>query len=84
MRSNAKRTGGGDVITVAILINGHPLMARSASNKGESHNGLTAYHVDDGSVVFHKQEDGAVALAMSYAEELGSEPEETGEVRFLN
>jgi len=25
-----------------------------------------------------------VALAMSYAEELGSEPEETGEVRFLN
>ena len=42
-----------------------------------------------GGVKFNKSKatekiDGAVALAMSYAEELGSEPEETGEVRFLN
>ena len=64
------------MITVAILINGHPLMARSASNKGESHNGLTAYHVDDGSVVFHKQEDGAVALAIELLKTIKEKPDE--------
>lgn len=52
------------MLTVAILINGQPIMARSAVNTGEAHNGRAGYQVDDGSVIFHKPEDGAVVLAI--------------------
>lgn len=52
------------MITVAILINGNPIMARSATNQGEAHNGNCGYLVDDGSVIFHKPGDGAVTLAI--------------------
>jgi hypothetical protein len=52
------------VITVAILINGHPIMSRSAVNKGERSDGMTRYSVDDGSELFHRREDGAVPLAI--------------------
>lgn len=52
------------MITVAILINGQPIMARSAVNKGDVNDGYTRYEVDDGSTVFHKREDGAVPLAI--------------------
>ncbi len=52
------------MITVAILINGNPLMARSASNTGrEDSKGRTVYACDDGSAIYHHDEDGAVALA---------------------
>jgi hypothetical protein len=51
------------VITVAILINGNPIMARSAVNKGEASNGHTRYQLDDGTSVLHKSEEGAVVLA---------------------
>jgi len=51
------------MITVAILINGQPLTARSAVNTGKTlENGCTVYKVDDGSEIHHKREDGAVKL----------------------
>ena len=52
------------MITVAILINGHPILVRSAVNKGEQADGLTRYEVDDGSALFHRRDDGAVPLAI--------------------
>jgi len=54
------------MIAVAILINGNPIMARSAVNVGESYSkkGACEYDVDDGSVILHKQADGAVKLAI--------------------
>jgi hypothetical protein len=62
------------MITVAILINGQPIMARSAVNTG--HRELsgpfgqrrTIYDVDDGTQVHHHPDDGAVALAIKLLE----------------
>lgn len=52
------------MITVAIMINGHPIMARSAVNTGvRRRGGYVDYRVDDGSTVQHKPDDGAIALA---------------------
>ena len=52
------------MLTVAILINGQPIMARSAVNTGKIlANGCTVYEVDDGSKVHHHTENGAVKLA---------------------
>lgn len=53
------------MISVAIMINGNPIMARSAVNKGreEENSGYTEYLIDDGSRLLHKQNDGAVVLA---------------------
>jgi hypothetical protein len=53
------------MITVAILINGKPIMARSAVNTGEvKDDGYVRYSVDDGTSVFHRPDDGAVKLAV--------------------
>jgi hypothetical protein len=53
------------LITVAILINGNPIAARSAVNTlSENAKGKTLYRVDDGSIVNHKPDDGAVKLAI--------------------
>lgn len=51
------------MITVAILINGQPIMARSAVNTGKARGGKITYRVDDGSTVYHDPEEGAVVLA---------------------
>lgn len=52
------------MITVAILINGNPLVARNAVNTGRINDkGYTLYHTDSGETVLHKPEDGAIALA---------------------
>ena len=53
------------MITVTILINGHPIFTRSAINRGQSKRSLrkTRYELDDGSEILHKREDGAVVLA---------------------
>lgn len=52
------------MITVAIMINGNPIMARSAYNTGEkTSEGLTIYQCDDGSKIEHDYDDGAVALS---------------------
>lgn len=53
------------MITVAILINGQPIMARSAVNVGKIRSKkYTTYQLDDGSEVIHEESAGAVALAM--------------------
>lgn len=52
------------MITVAVLINGRPILARSAVNTGAIlADGSTVYSVDDGSEVHHCRDDGAVELA---------------------
>lgn len=52
------------MLTVAILINGQPLMARSAVNTGVEHDdGCIEYSVDDGSTLLHDPTHGAVGLA---------------------
>lgn len=52
------------MISVAIMINGNPIMARSAVNKAEvNKEGKTRYVCDDGSNIWHYPSDGAVKLA---------------------
>lgn len=52
------------MLTVAILVNGQPIMARSAANTGKVlGDGCIVYEVDDGSKVYHRPQDGAVKLA---------------------
>jgi len=52
------------MLSVSIALNGEPIYARTAVNQGEQPGGLTEYLIDDGSIVLHKREDGAVALAI--------------------
>ncbi len=61
------------MISVAVLINGHPIYARSAVRR--SSNGTeSCYQVDDGTYVNHKPEDGAVVLAKKLLDTI-KEPE---------
>ncbi len=54
------------MITVAILINGNPIMSRSAVNKMRRNDkGETEYRCDDGSTIWHKSDIGAVPLAIA-------------------
>ena len=52
------------MITVTILINGQPIMARSAVNVGECPDDPSkcVYNVDEGTRIFHDPDDGAVVL----------------------
>ena len=52
------------MITVAILINGNPIAARSAVNIEECASGYHKYKLDDGKTLLHRREDGAVKLAI--------------------
>jgi hypothetical protein len=52
------------MISVAIMINGNPIIARSAVNKMETNkDGQIRYACDDGSNIWHYPQDGAVVLA---------------------
>lgn len=52
------------MITVAILINGQPIFTRSAVRTTTRERGHpNEYTVDDGNIIQHLYEDGAVALA---------------------
>ena len=52
------------MISVAIMINGNPIMTRSAVNKGKLLNSSKyKYLVDDGSIIYHNPNDGAIKLA---------------------
>ena len=57
------------MITVSILINGHPIYTRTAVNRGKTKLGVNAgkhqYEVDDGSILYHDRSDGAVKLAIA-------------------
>lgn len=53
------------MITVAILINGQPIYARTAVNTKRSlRDGRTIYSLDDGQEVYHHREERAVKLAI--------------------
>ena len=47
------------MLTVAILINGNPIMARSAVRRERLQDGRVAYLVDDGATIQHDPDDGA-------------------------
>lgn len=52
------------MITVAILINGQPIVAKNAINVGKRNKkGETKYICDGGQVIWHKRDAGAVSLA---------------------
>lgn len=52
------------MITVAILINGKPIVARNAVNKMETNDkGETKYLTDCGTIVWHDPTEGAVVLS---------------------
>jgi predicted RNase H-like HicB family nuclease len=55
---------GTPTITVAILINGNPIMARSATKTFEKITNGIVYHCDTGERILHKPEDGNVTLAI--------------------
>jgi hypothetical protein len=51
------------MITVVVMVNGKPILARSAKNIGEQNeNGEDKYEVDTGEIVWHKRDEGAVPL----------------------
>ena len=53
------------MISVMILINGNPIMGRSAVNSGKiDAKGKHIYNIDDGSVIHHNQDTGAAVLAI--------------------
>lgn len=52
------------MITVAILINGQPIMARSAVNVAGQKGEVCTYRADDGRIIMHKESEGAVKLAI--------------------
>lgn len=51
------------MITVAVLINGQPIAARSAVRR-ELKNGTGYYKIDDGTTIQHRYDDGAIKLAI--------------------
>lgn len=52
------------MITVAILINGNPIVARCAINQDRTNDkGETEYLTDSGETIWHARDEGAVALA---------------------
>ena len=51
------------MITITIFINGNPILTRSATQGEVLGQGRYAYNLDDGNVVEHDYNDGAVELA---------------------
>lgn len=52
------------MLTVAILINGNPIVAKNAINQDRRNaKGETAYKIDSGEIIWHNPEHGAVRLA---------------------
>lgn len=52
------------MITVSILINGQPILTRSAVNKGKGTKTKCKYQLDDGNTILHDPNDGAASLAI--------------------
>ena len=53
------------MITVSIVINGETILTRFAVNRGEHERGIRVYAVDDGTVIYHHPDDGAIKLAIN-------------------
>jgi hypothetical protein len=64
------------MLTVCILVNGHPIMARSATNTAEVVDGYgnILYLCDTGDKIHHNPEDGAVALAIEMLKTIKEKP----------
>jgi len=56
------------MISVSIMINGNPIMARSAVRGISDGEGGYNYKLDDGQVIQHNMDDGAVKLAIKMLE----------------
>lgn len=53
------------MMTVAIFLNGNPLVAKSVVNEGfNSDTGKHSYRLDSGEVILHDRDAGAIALAI--------------------
>lgn len=59
------------MLTVAILKNGHPLTARSAVRVKDG-----VYHCDDGTILTHAYDEGAVQLAIKMLKTIKEPPME--------
>lgn len=68
------------MITVAILINGNPIVARNAVNIGQRAPGSDecAYETDSGAIIYHDPVDGAVALAHKLLDEIKNDKPQRG------
>ena len=66
------------MITVAILINGNPIAARSAVNIEACTSGYHKYKLDDGTTLLHRRENGAVKLAIEMLKSI----KEVGAIRL--
>lgn len=65
------------MITVAILINGQPIVAKNAINqKKTNHRGETKYLTDSGEVLWHARDGGAVKLAHMLLDTIRNEQKE--------
>ena len=63
------------MITVVILINGNPIMARSATNTSkETPDGSHIYHLDTGKQLIHRRSDGPVKLAIAMLKTIKEAP----------
>lgn len=51
------------MLTVAILINGEPIVAKNAVFQGIFEDGRGKYLTDSGETLWHNRDEGAVALA---------------------
>jgi len=56
------------MISVAIMINGNPILARSAVRGISDGEGGYNYKLDDGQVIQHKLDDGVIKLAIKMLE----------------
>lgn len=64
------------MLTVAILINGNPIVAKNAVNKGTRDDGMTEYLTDSGETILHKRGDGAVVLARKLLDTIRNDEEQ--------
>lgn len=65
------------MITVAILINGQPIVAKNAVNQGKLNSkGETAYKTDSGEIIWHSRSDGARSLAKKLLDTIRNDDDE--------
>lgn len=60
------------MITVSILINGQPIYTRSAVNRSKPNpaSKINTYEVDDGTIIYHQIDKGAIHLAKKLLEKI--------------
>lgn len=65
------------MLTVAILINGNPIVAKNAINQGDklapNKKGETAYKTDSGEIIWHDPKLGAAVLAKKLLDTIRNE-----------